>query len=103
MKIWKEGRHFIGMWDDGQMNGYGKYVWSDGKTYEGQYLNDTKEGFGVYSWPDGRTYCGFWKDGKQHGLAEWKASGSNQIRYGQWSEGKRLKWFNIDETRPLQE
>jgi len=38
-------------------------------------VSGTKHGYGVYNWPDGRTYKGYWKDGKQHGLAEFSQAG----------------------------
>ena len=48
MVDWKDGRHYTGQWQGGQMHGYGKYVWSDTKIYEGQYNLDKKHGYGVY-------------------------------------------------------
>ena len=47
-------------------------------------------------WPDGNCYRGEWLDGKQHGVGVYVTS-SGQERYGEWKEGKRIKYFNEDE------
>lgn len=53
---------------------------------------------------------GFWKDGKQHGLAEYQtikqsatgyAAEEPHSRYGQWQNGRRLKWFKIDAAKEI--
>jgi hypothetical protein len=46
------------------MHGNGTYTWKDGRSYVGEYQNDKKQGFGIYTWADGRKYEGKWKNGK---------------------------------------
>ena len=98
---WKDGRHYVGQWSNGQRMGYGRYVWNDGKSYEGQYTNDKKHGYGEYKLQDGRTYKGGYRDDKQHGLATYvmmnqKGSMRKKNLYGLWDAGRRVKWFDID-------
>lgn len=38
------------------MCGEGTYKWKDGRKYIGSYENDMKNGFGQYNWSDGRVY-----------------------------------------------
>ena len=90
-----DGRLFIGQWNDNRMHGYGEYHWGDGRKYVGYYNNDKKEGFGMYVWSNNRAYFGFWKDGKQNGIGKYENKG--QVNYGQWEDGKRLKWFGTKE------
>ena len=90
------------------MHGIGIYTWADKKQYEGEYYKDKKDGYGRYSWPDGRIYKGYWKDGKQHGLGEQvvavggaSTGVKNQVRFGQWIEGKRTQWFAVSKENDL--
>ena len=46
----------------------GTETWPDGSEYVGLYELGKKEGFGKYSWVDGSFYMGEWKDNKIHGL-----------------------------------
>ena len=79
--------------------------------YVGQYVDDKKHGYGIYTWPDGRAYKGYWKDGKQHGLAEYhiranrpnSETPSMQIRYGLWDGGARKLWFDVNQEANLAE
>jgi hypothetical protein len=76
------------------MDGYGEYYWTDGRRYLGFYENDKKDGFGMYVWNDERFFIGFWRNGKQQGIG--KYTGSGVTKYGEWLNGKRLKWFDDD-------
>lgn len=80
------------------MEGIGSYHWSDGRLYQGEYLEDKKHGFGTYQWADGRIYVGYWCRGKQHGLGTYKTQESETMRYGLWENGKRITWFDSEET-----
>lgn len=51
----------------------------------------------MFTWPDGRKYDGEWKNGKQHGLGTYYSS-KNEVKRGQWSEGKRIQW--LDNANP---
>lgn len=52
----------------------------------------------MFIWPDGRKYDGGWLDGKQHGFGKYYSS-SGEIKYGEWKDGKRVKWITEDEYR----
>jgi len=80
------------------MDGVGCYQWSDGRRYEGEYKEDKKHGFGIYQWADGRVYIGFWCRGKQHGLGTYKTPEAQSLRYGLWEDGKRIAWFDDENT-----
>ena len=62
--------------------------------YDGQYQKDKKEGYGVYHWVDGRRYEGWWHKGKQHGLGTYIDKTKENVKYGLWENGKRVKWFD---------
>ena len=38
------------------MHGGGVYKWKDGRKYVGEYENDKKNGYGKYYWNDGRIF-----------------------------------------------
>jgi hypothetical protein len=42
---------YKGSWNDGMMNGYGKYKFLDGMFYQGSMKNNAMDGNGVSSWP----------------------------------------------------
>lgn len=50
------------------MHGKGELIWKDGRKYIGNYENDKKHGQGEFHWSDGRIYKGEWAHGKQHGI-----------------------------------
>ena len=45
---WKDGRIYIGKWNNNKMNGYGVFIWPDKKKYYGNYINNAKEGYGIF-------------------------------------------------------
>ena len=46
------------------MHGKGELIWKDGRKYIGNYENDKKHGQGEFHWSDGRIYKGEWAHGK---------------------------------------
>ena len=40
------------------MHGQGRIQWKDGRSYIGVYEDDKKQGFGVFEWGDKRKYIG---------------------------------------------
>jgi hypothetical protein len=46
----------------------GTETWPDGSEFIGLYELGKKDGFGKYNWADGSYYIGEWKDNKIHGL-----------------------------------
>jgi hypothetical protein len=83
------------------MSGYGIYLYADGIRYDGQFLLDKKEGFGIYKWTDGRMYEGWWHKGKQHGPGTYHDTAKKSVRNGLWENGKRLKWYDEQETQSV--
>jgi len=49
--------------------------------------------FFVFSVLD-RTYKGYWANGRQHGKGVYIGSQGVE-KEGEWSEGKRIKWYGI--------
>lgn len=61
----------------------------------GDFNKDVKEGFGAYIYKsknETKLYLGFWKKNSQSGLG--KVYSKKSARYGLFSEGERLKWFD---------
>ena len=74
------------------MNGYGEFHWKDGKFYIGYFENNKKTGFGIYVWSNPvKLFIGYWKNGKQHGVGKYISNKS--VKYGLWNEGEREIWF----------
>ena len=95
-----DGRLYKGMWESNAMNGFGVLKISEDKVYCGDFSNDLKEGFGVYLWSHNsiqKIYLGFWKKGNQNGIGKYLTK--TNIKYGQWSDGDRLTWY--DEKQAL--
>jgi hypothetical protein len=40
---------------------------------------------------------GYWYKGKQLGLGTYKTYEVNEMKYGLWEDGKRIKWFDDHE------
>ena len=53
----------------------------------------------MFTWPDGRQYDGNWRNGKQHGAGIYHSS-RGEIKKGEWADGKRVRWIDIEETTP---
>lgn len=101
--LWKDGRKCYGEWLDNDMSGYGIFIYQDGVRYEGQFLLDKKEGFGIYKWTDGRIYEGWWYKGKQHGVGSYFDPVKKSLRYGLWENGKRVKWYDSQQQKDIEE
>ena len=41
-------------------------------------------------------YDGYWMNGKQEGVGVY-TNNQGQIKYGQWTNGKRMAWISQDE------
>lgn len=55
---------YEGMWIDGNLNGYGRYIIYDGSYYVGQFKNDQCHGKGKYVSSEGNVEEGIFKKGK---------------------------------------
>ena len=67
--------------------------WADGSTYIGQYELGKKEGFGKYQWADSSFFIGEWKDNKIHGYVR-KINKPRVSTYGQ-TEGSSPENGNL--------
>lgn len=83
------------------MNGYGEFHWKEGKFYIGYFENNKKTGFGIYVWSNPvKIFIGYWKNGKQHGLGKYISNRS--IKYGIWNEGERETWLEkLEDSKKL--
>jgi hypothetical protein len=43
-------------------------------------------------------YDGYWMNGKQEGVGIYY-NAKKEVRYGQWQNGKRVKWIQEDEYK----
>lgn len=70
--------------------------------YEGFYKEDKKHGYGIYTWSDLKKYAGWWCNGKQHGIGVF-ISKDGKKKYGIWEDGVKLRWFNAEEVKTIEE
>ena len=55
---------YIGQWDEGLMNGFGRYFYKNGDIYEGDWINDKKQGRGKIIYNGGTVEEGLWENDK---------------------------------------
>ena len=99
---------YAGNWVNDMMEGYGIYTWPDGRRYEGrerkpyvgEYRNSKKEGYGRMVAADRNAFEGYWKNGVQHGIGRYEASG--ETRFGIWNSGKCDRWLDPRNPADLQ-
>ena len=114
IQTWRDGRRYEGEFVNNKMEGFGYYRFDDGKTYLGFYQNDKKQGYGIYTWPkaDGKQYSGWWTNGKQDGYgilskgtpistSDLDAVDEDDVRYGVWKDGTRIRWLGKDEVENI--
>lgn len=83
----KNGKMYVGTWENGMKHGEGFERFSNQAEYKGSFLNGKAEGYGEYVWPNGESYKGEWVNGMKHGKGEW--TGTNSSKYsGEWRFGK---------------
>lgn len=74
------------------MRGFGEFHWKDGKFYIGYFDNNKKTGFGIYVWNNPiKVFIGYWTNGKQDGLGKYISK--RTVKYGYWKNGDRLAWL----------
>lgn len=74
------GDVYQGYWQADKQHGYGSENWTDGNSYKGQYLNGFKDGYGEFSWSDGTFYKGQFSKNLIQGTGEYF-----------WNDGKHYK------------
>ena len=55
---------YIGQWDEGLKNGFGRYFYKNGDIYEGDWINDKKQGRGKIIYNDSTVEEGLWENDK---------------------------------------
>lgn len=80
------------------MHGEGVYKWKDGRKYVGSYQNDKKNGFGKYYWNDGRIFEGEWRNGKRNGKGRILYP-NGSVKTGIWENDKRVEEENKSERK----
>ena len=89
-----DGSTYEGEWQDGEPNGYGKYIWPNGQIFEGEWEKGIRI-WGTYTWPEKRTgymykYVGeFNKDGEITGEGTAYYNGGD-VNEGFWRNGDYL-------------
>ena len=53
---------YVGSFNMGNKEGYGKIIFEDGKYFEGMFLNNSANGIGYMEYPDGEIYIGEFKN-----------------------------------------
>lgn len=72
------------------VNGQGTYVFKDGRKYVGQFENRSFHGFGIFTWPNGERYVGQFNYDLRHGQGTMtKADGRKDS--GLWENGSYTK------------
>lgn len=78
---------------NGKIDGFGKYSWQDGTTYDGLFDNNILKGFATYKWNNGCQYKGYVYQSKRHGFGTLiidDPSDENFQKYqGMWRMGKK--------------
>lgn len=58
--LYKDNTKYEGIWDNGVLNGFGRYFLPNGDYFEGNFIQGVVEGRGVYHHSDGNVYIGEW-------------------------------------------
>ncbi len=74
----------------GLANGKGSAIGTD--IYRGQFVKGLPEGRGTYTWATGESYTGYWKEGKRHGVGDYKFfyQGKDSIISGNWENDRYI-------------
>jgi hypothetical protein len=88
LMIWKDGQKFgekyVGEFENGSKNGFGKSNYADGNTYEGEFKDDKFSGNGTFTWKSGGKYVGGYKNGLKNGFGILYSSTGEAMYEGQW-------------------
>jgi len=86
--LWEDGSSYIGFWENGEFHGKGTYIWPDGDKYVGDWIIGKRTGKGVFIWANKDIYQGEFLNGKRHGEGtQWHVDGNKYL--GQWQDGER--------------
>lgn len=85
---WTDGESHVGMYKNGQGDGYGIYIYNGRlgiDTYTGNFKDSNHHGYGIQTNINGCRYEGEWKNGRKHGIGEFTFKSGNTIS-GKWIE-----------------
>jgi len=91
MKIFSDGRRYIGYFSEGKFHGKGEFTAPDGGKYKGEWQNGKFHGRGVFTSPDGTVYKGQWQNHQKHGFGTQTLSNGQVLYSGQWEHSKPVK------------
>lgn len=87
--VYADGSMYEGMWINGREHGQGSWMAGDRTIiYVGEWNEGKIQGHGKYNFPNGDVYIGDWKEGSRHGKGEYIMQ--NGCRYvGDWKDNMR--------------
>jgi hypothetical protein len=90
-------RKYIGVWQQGYLEGKGKATYEDGSHFEGEFHVNMRQGNGIIKYPDGSIYEGQFKNNQIEGFGI--LVGLNHKYEGSWRNGKmdgagKSSWFS---------
>ena len=95
--IEKNGTIHQGFYKEGKYNGFGKIKFNNGAYYLGYFIKGKKNGFGIYYFENKDFYIGEWKDDNRDGFGLYFQKEKN-IYYGEFSNnfknGLGIFYFN---------
>ena len=86
--IFYNGDVYEGQFKNGGINGYGTFSYTNGDVYEGQFKNGFFNGNGVLKYESGDVYTGEFKNNRRNGYGVSKYANGHQYE-GQWLNGNR--------------
>lgn len=86
----KDGRIFIGNWEDDGPTDYGYLKLPDGAIYDGWFDEGSLNGHGTFVFPDGSHYIGHFVDGQFDGYGVFRGK-NGMIQEGLFSKNKLVK------------
>jgi len=88
IKIYLNGRKYIGGWKNGYYHGQGTLTWTDGTKYVGEWKNGKYHGQGTFTNFLGSKYVGSWKNGKMWNGTDYDRDGGIMEKF---VKGKKIK------------
>ena len=93
-----KGFKYIGSFQDGNFNGFGKYIYDNGNFYIGEFSNDERHGYGMFQWSSGDRRIGKWVHGVLEGRATYYYE-DGSYQYETFKNNKMIYESNIIEPQ----